>query len=56
MALDKRELEELKGLHGVINHVDCYNVRDLRFEGQLILKASAAQLQEVCACCYKGED
>jgi hypothetical protein len=55
MALTARELEELKGLHDAINHVECFSCGDLRLEGYLLNKATEAQARKVCACCYKGE-
>jgi len=55
MGLTKRELLELQGLHDAISHAECFSVSDLRLEGYLLNKATAAQVSQVCACCYKGE-
>lgn len=54
-GLSMREYEELKGLHDVISHVECFNSRDLLRENQLMQKATDDQLLEICTAHYQEE-
>lgn len=52
MALTKAEYKELKELHSLISHAECFGTRDLLRETQLLNKATESQASKICKCCY----
>jgi len=55
IKLTKAEFEELKGLHDVIAHIECFGTRDLLREQELFQKATDAQLLKICRAHYQTE-